>query len=110
MQEYIKALAPNTTAEQRIDPAYSPFYENMRETAKKGAAGTLPPALFTVGTEDPLLDDSIVMSAKWQMSGAVGPLRVYPGAPHGFSMFPPDVLDASKQWRDDVEAFFGEHL
>lgn len=47
----------------------------------------LPPALFSCGTLDPLLDDSVMMSAKWAMSGAESILKIYPGAPHGFTFF-----------------------
>ena len=39
----------------------------------------LPSALFVIGTLDCLLDDSVLMSAKWRMSGAESLLKVYPG-------------------------------
>ena len=78
--------------------------------ALQSDAKQLPPALFTVGTEDPLLDDSIFMSTKWQISGAKGPLKIYPGAPHGFTLFDPNQFEASAQWREDVRVFLDEHL
>ena len=68
----------------------------------------LPPALFTVGTEDPLLDDSVLMSAKWAMSGAESILKVYPGAPHGFIYFPPAASETVKQGTDDIITFLTE--
>ncbi|MET5013269.1 alpha/beta hydrolase fold domain-containing protein, partial [Burkholderia pseudomallei] len=40
----------------RRRPDVSPLYADL-----KG----LPPALFTVGTADPLLDDTLYMSARW---------------------------------------------
>ena len=110
MEKYIEVMWPNTTAEQRTDPSISPLYENLREIAKKGSAGELPPALFTCGTEDPLLDDSIVMSCKWQMAGADGPLKIYPGAPHGFCLFDTKASEASAQWRSDVTEFMNQYL
>jgi acetyl esterase/lipase len=58
MSSYIKALLPGTTEEQRRHPSISPFYADIR--GKK-----LPPALFTCGSEDPLLDDTVMMGAKW---------------------------------------------
>lgn len=61
MQKYIEALLPGTTSLQRRDPSISPFFADIR--GKK-----LPPALFTCGSEDPLLDDSVFMGAKWQVS------------------------------------------
>jgi acetyl esterase/lipase len=38
-----------------------------------------PPAIFTCGTLDPLLDDSVLMATKWTMSGAEAVLKLYPG-------------------------------
>jgi acetyl esterase/lipase len=48
----------------------------------------MPPALFTIGTLDPLLDDSLFMSARWAAAGARAELAVYPGGVHGFNLFP----------------------
>ena len=45
----------------------------------------MPPALFLVGTEEPLLDDTLFMAARWQAAGNDTQLAVYPGAPHGFN-------------------------
>lgn len=50
----------------------SPFFANLMKMK-------LPPAIFTCGTLDPLLDDSVCMSAKWMMSGAEAVLKIYPG-------------------------------
>jgi acetyl esterase len=62
--------------EARRDPAFSPLYANL--------AG-MPPALFTVGTLDPLLDDSRFMAARWQAAGNRADLDVWPESPHTFS-------------------------
>jgi acetyl esterase/lipase len=62
--------------EARRDPAVSPLYADL--------AG-LPPALFTVGTLDPLLDDSRFMAARWQSAGNRADLDVWPECPHTFS-------------------------
>lgn len=98
MTSYINALLPNTTIEQRRDPSISPFYEDLR--GKK-----LPPALFTCGSEDPLLDDSVMMGAKWSMWGNEGIVKIYHGAPHGFIGFPPGTIKAVQEALDDTEAF-----
>ncbi len=55
----------------------------------------MPPAIFTVGTEDPLLDDSMFMEARWRAAGAVTELRIWPEAPHGFLSLPMTVADAA---------------
>lgn len=48
----------------------------------------LPPALFTVGTRDPLVDDSLFMAAKWAAGGNRAELQAYPGGCHVFVAFP----------------------
>ena len=48
----------------------------------------LPPALFTIGTRDPLLDDSLFMSARWSSARNHCELDIWPGAPHVFTAFP----------------------
>jgi acetyl esterase/lipase len=48
----------------------------------------LCPALFTIGTRDALLDDSLFMHARWVAAGNPGELDIYPGACHGFIAFP----------------------
>lgn len=47
----------------------------------------LPPALFTVGTRDPLLDDSLFMANRWLASGNDATLEVFPGGCHVFIGF-----------------------
>ena len=108
MQAYSDAFLPNTTAEQRASPTISPFYADWKtiatEMRARGATG-LPKALFTIGTEDPLLDDSVMMAAKWQMCGGDGILKVYTGAPHGFIGFDEKLLPAAKDGLADLETF-----
>lgn len=64
---------------KRRDPDISPLYADLHG---------LPPALFTVGTEDPLLDDSLFMYARWLAAGNRAELAIYPGGAHGFTGFP----------------------
>lgn len=65
--------------DRRRDPDVSPLYADLRD---------MPPALFTVGTLDPLLDDSLFMHDRWVASGNETELAVYPGCIHGFTAFP----------------------
>lgn len=48
----------------------------------------LCPALFTIGTRDALLDDSLFMHARWVAAGNAGELAIFPGGAHGFTLFP----------------------
>ncbi|KAF1947129.1 alpha/beta-hydrolase [Clathrospora elynae] len=98
MTSYIDVLLPNTTEAQRRDPSISPFWADLR--GKK-----LPPALFTCGSEDPLVDDSVMMGAKWGMWGNESVVKIYHGAPHGFIGFPPGSIKAVQEVLDDTEAF-----
>lgn len=60
------------------DPDISPIWADLRG---------LPPALFTVGTLDPLLDDTLFMAARWKSAGNHTQLDVWPGALHAFDLF-----------------------
>jgi acetyl esterase/lipase len=78
MRRYGEWLLPGTDAEAKRAPDVSPLYADLR---------ALPPALFTVGTLDPLLDDSLFMEARWGAAGGQTELRVWPEAIHGFNLF-----------------------
>lgn len=60
------------------NPDISPLFADL--------AG-LPPALFTVGDRDPLIDDSSFMAARWARAGNLATLDIWPGAIHAFDYF-----------------------
>jgi acetyl esterase/lipase len=74
-------------AEEARDPAISPLYADL---------SGLPPALFTVGMLDPLLDDSLFMAARWEAAGNEAELAVYPESEHGFTGFPTGMARAAR--------------
>lgn len=76
---------PHHDREQRRDPDISPLYADL---------SGMPPAIFTIGTEDPLLDDTLFMEARWRAAGASSELQIWPEAPHGFVSLPMAVADA----------------
>lgn len=43
--------------------------------------------MFTVGTEDALIDDTMFMASKWSIAGGETIVKVYEGAPHGYTAF-----------------------
>jgi len=79
LDEDMQLVFPGWSAEQLRNPEFSPLYANLRN---------LPPALFTVGTADFLLDDTYFMEARWRNAGNRTFLAVYPDCPHGFTLMP----------------------
>jgi acetyl esterase/lipase len=67
VQKFREAFLPNMSAEEVRHPSISPYYEDLAPFR-----GRLPPALLTCGTDDMLLDDSLVMGTKWLMGGGEG--------------------------------------
>ena len=92
------AFLPGLTAEQKRTPELSPLYADLTG---------LCPALFTIGTRDALLDDSLFMHSRWIAAGNRGELDIYPGACHGFLAFPTPQTFASLQRQT---AFLNEAL
>lgn len=80
------AFLPGLNAEQKRTPALSPLFADLRG---------LCPALFTIGTRDALLDDSLFMHARWIAAGNQGELDIHPGAAHAFIAFPCAQAQAS---------------
>ncbi|MBX9745412.1 MAG: alpha/beta hydrolase [Hyphomonadaceae bacterium] len=93
-----EAFLPGLTIEQKRSPELSPLYADLRG---------LCPALFTIGTRDALLDDSLFMHARWVAAGNAGELDIYPGACHGFLAFPTPQTFASLKRQT---AFLSESL
>jgi acetyl esterase/lipase len=70
---------PGVGFEQRRDPDISPLYARLDH---------MPPALFTVGTMDCLIDDSLFMGERWRAAGNRADVAVYPEGVHGFNAYP----------------------
>ncbi len=83
---FAEQYLPGRSPEERRDPAISPLYADLRG---------LPPALFTIGTRDPLLDDSLFMAARWEHAGNRCELDVIDEAIHAFLIFDLRVTRAS---------------
>lgn len=77
-------FAPGRSEEERRDPELSPLYADLHD---------LPPALFTVGTADHLVDDTVFLERRWRAAGNHTELLVYPEAPHGCIGMPSVAAD-----------------
>jgi acetyl esterase/lipase len=75
-------------ADREEDPDVSPIWADL---------GNLPQALFSVGTLDPLVDDSLFMYTRWIAAGNAAELAIYPGGIHGFNMFPYPLAQRANQ-------------
>ncbi len=96
MRWFFDHVDPGGTARQTADA--SPLKGDLRD---------LPPALFSVGTEDPLLDDTLFMAQRWHAAGNAARLAVYPGGVHGFDMFD---LEIARDYRAEVDRFITDRL
>ncbi|WP_428535237.1 alpha/beta hydrolase [Rhodopila sp.] len=82
MQQFYNAFLPTTTDRRVAD--ISPLYADLQG---------LCPALFSVGTQDALLDDTLFMHARWVAAANAADLAIYPGGAHGFTLFPNRLAD-----------------
>ncbi|MEZ5175990.1 MAG: alpha/beta hydrolase [Acidimicrobiia bacterium] len=87
----------SATLADAMDPHLSPLYGDLSD---------MPPALFTVGTWDPLVDDSLFMACRWVAAENKAELALYPGGIHAFDAFP---IPIAAQARDRMHAFIKDH-
>lgn len=87
LAEMRAAVFPGQPLEALRDPSVSTLYADLRD---------MPPALFSVGTADAVLDDSVFMAARWELAGNRAELAVYPQAPHLFMMYPTRMAAAAR--------------
>jgi acetyl esterase/lipase len=88
---YLQAYAGEV--EDRTNPDISPLFGDLHD---------LPPALLTVGTLDPVLEDSLLMAMRLSAAGGDVDLRVYPESGHGFLGFPIAMARAANE---DIESW-----
>jgi acetyl esterase len=74
MQFMVEQFTPGMTTDLRRHPDISPLYADLHG---------MPPALFTVGTDDHLVDDTLFFADRWLLAGNRAEQLVYPDAPHG---------------------------
>ena len=72
------------------DPDVSPLRAYLHD---------MPPALFSCGTADPLIDDTLFMHARWIAAGIRAKIAIYAGATHAFDDFKAPPTESSHQRR-----------
>jgi acetyl esterase/lipase len=92
-EAYVGALSLEERKSPDVSPIYHPIFQHSPANTKDGEESylkngkKLPPAIFICGTEDALLDDTLLMSAKWQIAGGEQLTKFVPGTCHGFMIF-----------------------
>jgi acetyl esterase/lipase len=89
-EAFIERFLQNS--EDLTDPDISPIQADL---------SGLPPALFSCGTRDGLLDDSLFMSARWAAAGNAAELSLWPGGSHAFQSMDTALAEASNRQIDD---------
>jgi acetyl esterase len=93
MDWFAECFLPGMPREERRDPSVSPLYADLRD---------LPPAFFSCGTLDPLLDDSLFMEARWRAAGNHTSISLWPDGVHAYTAFP---LEIARRSRAEQAAF-----
>jgi acetyl esterase len=88
MEHFFAMFVPGMDHEARRDRDVSPLYADLRD---------MPPALFSVGTQDPVLDDTLFMEARWRAAGGRTELAILPEAIHAYNVFALKVTAASRE-------------
>jgi acetyl esterase len=92
MHWFGRCFAGERDLQELTAPDLSPLYADLRD---------LPPALFTVGDQDPLIDDSLFMAARWRAAGNEAELDIWPESAHGFTAFPLAIARAANEAQYD---------
>ncbi len=98
MEFFLDCFLPGLDRESRRASEISPLSARL---------DGLPPAIFTVGTQDPLLDDTLFMNARWAAAGNPAQLRVWSEATHAFISFP---IGIAREARAEQYAFLRDVL
>jgi acetyl esterase len=89
---------PGLSLEALRSPQYSSLYADL---------SGLPPAVFTIGMRDAMLDDSLFMAMRWRAAGNPAQLEVYPEGTHLFFMQPTAMATEARR---RIQAFMDRAL
>ncbi len=95
MDWFADCFLPGMSDGERRDPDVSPLYADLSD---------LPPALFSCGTMDPLLDDSLFMESRWRAAGNEARLSLWPDGVHAYTAFPIEIGKRSRAEQNEFLA------
>lgn len=98
---FLSTYLSGTSFEERKSAAVSPAYNSLKD---------LGSALFLIGTEDALIDDSILMHFRWKRAGNDAVFKFVPGACHGFMTFDGNAIDCTRQGWQIMVDYINERL
>jgi acetyl esterase len=93
MDWFVDSFLSGLTHDERRAPSISPLYADLHD---------LPPALFSCGTADPLLDDSLFMEVRWRLAGNETSLSLWDEGIHAYTAFP---IEIGRRSRAEQTAF-----
>lgn len=94
LDDFVEIGYENVPKEDFKNPHISPLYADL---------SNMPPALFSCGDEDALLDDSVFMAARWHTAGNRTELQIIPEAYHVFNINP--VAESSIECNSKIVEF-----
>jgi acetyl esterase/lipase len=97
--QFLSAYLGNMTMDERKFSMVSPAYSDL-----KG----LTTALFLIGTEDPLIEDTLLMHFKWVRAGNHAVVKFVPSACHGFMTFDGAHVEATRHGWEIMIQFLRE--
>ncbi|KAH8804871.1 carboxylesterase [Xylogone sp. PMI_703] len=98
-ERFVEAEFGKIPLAERKVPLVSPLYADY---------SGMPPALFIVGSEDPLLDDTLFIASKWHQAGNESTVKIFQAACHGFTLFP--VADSTQAGKDAIVEYIKKHV
>jgi acetyl esterase/lipase len=98
---FLDTYLSGMSMEERKSGRVSPIYNDLQG---------LGSALFIVGTGDALVDDTLLMSWRWERGGNEAYIKFVPGAPHGFMVFDGRSIEVVKQGWEILVAYLESKL
>jgi len=122
IEHFREAYLGSRTASELRDPAISPLYHEVfryprSHIGKQGevmggweSRAKLPRALFLCGTLDPVIDDNVLMSFRYQVAGGEAIVKFVEGGGHSLLMFPEERYEPATKGKGILKEFLQARL